>query len=47
MKIRMLVNGELDGICGYSDDILLSAPSIDALQDMLSTYEMYAQEHNL
>ena len=34
-------------VCGYSDDILLSAPSIDALQDMLSTYKMYAQEYNL
>ena len=31
----------------YSNDILLSAPSIDALQDMLSTYKMYAQENNL
>ena len=41
------VNGEFNGICGYSDDILLLAPCIDALQDMLSTCEKYAQEHNL
>ena len=34
-------------VCGYSDDILLLAPCIDALQDMLSTYKMYPQEHNL
>ena len=41
------VNGEFNGICGYSDDILLLAPCIDALQNMLSTYKKYAQEHNL
>ena len=41
------VNGEFNGICGYPDDILLLAPNIDALQDMISTCEMYAQEHNL
>ena len=41
------VNGDFHGICDYSDDILLLAPCIDALQDMLSTCEMYAQEHNL
>ena len=39
------VNGEFNAMCGYSDDILLLAPCIDALQDMLSTCKMYAQEH--
>ena len=34
-------------VCGYSDDILLVAPSFDALQDVLSTCEKYAQEHDL
>ena len=41
------VNGEFNGICGYSDNILLLVPCIDALQDMLSTCEEYAQEYNL
>ena len=35
------------GILGYSDDNLLLAPSLDALQEMLETCEQYAAEHNL
>ena len=35
------------GIAGYSDDNLLLAPSLDALQDMLATCEEYATSHNL
>ena len=32
---------------GYSDDLLLLSPSLDALQDMLDTFEAYANDHNL
>ena len=35
------------GIFGYSDDNLILAPSLDALQEMLHTCENYAAEHNL
>ena len=35
------------GIFGYSDDNLLLAPSLEALQEMLETCENYALEHNL
>ena len=35
------------GITGYSDDSLLIAPSLTALQEMLSICESYAEEHNL
>ena len=35
------------GIAGYADDLLLLAPSIDALQHMIKTCEEYARSHNL
>ena len=41
------VNSDYLGICGYSDDNLLLAPSLDALQEMLVTCEEYAASHNL
>ena len=41
------VNNDYMGIAGYSDDNLLMAPSLDALQDMLATCEEYAVSHNL
>lgn len=41
------VEGEYQGIWGYSDDSYLLAPSEDALQEMLLTCENYAKEHNL
>ena len=41
------INDEYYGIIGYSDDILLLAPSIDALQEMLRTCENYACKHNM
>ena len=41
------INNEYYGIVGYSDDMLLIAPSIDALQAMISTCEKYTLEHNL
>ena len=41
------VNGSFCGIFGYSDDNILLAPSISALQEMLKTCESFANEHNL
>ena len=41
------VNNVFMGIFGYSDDNLLVAPSLDALQEMLKTCEQFAEEHNL
>ena len=41
------VNSNFHGIFGYSDDNILMAPSLSALQDMLRTCEQYALEHNL
>ena len=34
-------------VLGYSDDSLLLAPSLDALQEMIKTCEDYAKSHNL
>ena len=41
------VRGTFLGILGYSDDSLLLAPSLDALQEMLKVCEEYANSHNL
>lgn len=41
------VYGEYAGILGYSDDILLLAPSTNALNEMVNTCESYANDHNL
>ena len=41
------VRGTYLGILGYSDDSLLLAPSLDALQEMLTICEEYAGTHNL
>ena len=41
------INGIFSGIFGYSDDNLLIAPSLYALQKMLITCENFASEHNL
>ena len=41
------VLGNYHGIFGYSDDNWLLAPSLSALQDMLTTCEEYAASHNL
>ncbi len=35
------------GVLGYADDLYLMAPTIDALQGMLTICEKYAYEHNL
>ena len=41
------VMGEYAGIFGYSDDDILLAPSISALQGMLNIAESYANSHGL
>ena len=41
------INGEYAGIFGYSDDDILLAPSIAALQGLLSIAESYANDHGL
>ena len=41
------VEGVFCGVCGYSDDTYLVAPSLDALQNMISTCEKYAESHHL
>ena len=41
------INGNYYGILGYSDDILLLAPTISALKQMLKTCEKFAVQHNL
>ena len=41
------VNGVYHGIFGYSDDNLLIAPNVYALQKMLDICESFAKEHNL
>ena len=41
------INGDYVGIIIYADDIVLLAPSIDALQNMIDTCSRYATSHNL
>ena len=41
------IQGTFFGILGYSDDSLLLAPSLDALQEMINICETYANSHNL
>ena len=41
------VNGMFLGLLGYSDDNIILAPSLHALQKMLKTCEEFAAEHNL
>ena len=46
-KFGCWINGNYYGILGYSDDILLLAPSITALKKILKTCETFALHHNL
>ena len=46
-KYGCWVNGDYFGILGYSDDILLQAPSVSSLKKILKTCETFAEEHNL
>ena len=41
------IGGEYRGIYGYSDDNWALAPSQSALQEIITTMEIYAQSHNL
>ena len=41
------LNGNFHGLFGYSDDNLLLAPSVYALQKMLRICEKFANDHNL
>ena len=41
------INGHYMGILGYSDDILLLAPTVDSLKAMVKSCEDYAINHNL
>ena len=41
------IDGEYAGILGYSDDILLLAPSTNAPNEMVNTCESYAKDDNL
>ena len=41
------IEGEYRGIFGYSDDNWALAPSLNSLQDMITTMEVYANSHNL
>ena len=46
-KYGCWINGEYFGIIGYADDLFLLAPCKTALQEMLTTCESYAKNHNL
>ena len=46
-KTGCWVNGEFVGLLGYADDLLLLAPSRDALQEMISSCEEFASNANL
>lgn len=41
------VNGMFAGVVGYADDIILLSPTLDGLQDMVSTCEKFAKSHDL
>ena len=41
------IEGEFRGIFGYSDDNWALPPSLNSLQDMIKTMEIYANSHNL
>ena len=46
-KTGCWVGDTFGGIVGYADDLLLMAPTLDSLQEMITTCERYAVEHNL
>ena len=41
------IGGVFVGVMGYSDDLLLLAPCRDAVQNMLKTCELFAENHNI
>ena len=46
-KIGCWIQGVFCGVLGYADDIMALCPSREGLQQMMSTCEEYAREHNL
>ena len=46
-KTDCWVNGEYVGIVTYADDLLLISPTLDGLQEMIKTCEIYGKYHNL
>ena len=46
-KTGCWVNGEYIGILAYADDLLLLLPTLDGLQEMIKTCEIYGNDHNL
>ena len=46
-RIGCFIEDTYVGAVGYADDLLLMAPSLDGLQEMLKVCEKYAAEHNL
>ena len=46
-KTGCWINGDFVGLLGYADDLLLLAPSRDALQEMISSCEDFATSANL
>ena len=46
-RLGCWINGDFFGIIGYSDDNLLLAPSLHALQEMVLICESYAKDHGL
>ena len=46
-KTGCWVGDTFGGIVGYADDLLLMAPTVDGLQEMITTCERYAEDHNL
>ena len=47
MRNGCWVNRHFVGLVGYADDLLLLAPCIDSLQDMVKSCEEYSASHNL
>ena len=46
-RLGCWINGDFFGILGYSDDNLLLAPSLHALQEMVLVFKNYAKDHDL
>ena len=46
-EVRLLDSRGIQGDFWYSDDNWALAPSLTSLQDMITTVEFYAEDHNL
>ena len=42
-----LINDFYLGLLGYSDNNIYQAPSLNALKEMIKTFEEFAESHNL